>query len=408
MLQPSRVFRPGKLPIASGNVYVTRGKTEEIFKKSLHRGFIPLVYGEYGVGKTSMARHVIREIYGDENLINIESVSGKSLNDVFTRCFERSSAFCLQKNDSEKKQSPFFKKLLGFFFKKFDHTSLAEAPGPGPRFSEQDTINSISATSDSRIIEICEHYGAILVLDEIHKASDEFINEIVPFIKSYGNASCERFKIILLGTSSEATKLIHKDPGIDRLIEDIPLPPMCTEEANFVVEQGMKNLAIELVDSAKEKIISISGGYPNILQYLCLEASEFAFSRKSRKLDVCDVENALTNYVERKESRLYRVYKKAIETNGTKKYRKRILQAVAELEEDYVTTTQICLLLTDYMGQNVSASKISSLLKNLKSLKYGPILRDVERTDLDGNIVTYVAFSDPAFKSFIRIQFSRE
>ncbi|MEJ2520030.1 MAG: hypothetical protein P8Y91_06770, partial [Desulfuromonadales bacterium] len=110
-------------------------------------------------------------------------------------------------------------------------------------------------------------------MDEIHKASEELLDEIVRFIKSYGNANCEKFKIIILGTSSEATKLIHKDPGIDRLIEDIPLPPMCHKEVNYVVEQGMRNLAIGIVNEAKERILSISGGYPNILQYLCLESS---------------------------------------------------------------------------------------------------------------------------------------
>ncbi|MEJ2491250.1 MAG: AAA family ATPase [Desulfuromonadales bacterium] len=298
MLQPSMVFRPGKLPIAPSNVYVARGKAEETLKKSLQRGFIPLIYGEYGVGKTSMARHIVTELYGDENLINIESVSGKSLNDIFARCLERFSLFSWQKTEALKEEKNPSPGLFGFLFKKSSRKSSSEPARPDPSLFEQNSISSANFVTDSRIIEICEHYGAVLLLDEIHKASEELLDEIVRFIKSYGNANCEKFKIIILGTSSEATKLIHKDPGIDRLIEDIPLPPMCHKEVNYVVEQGMRNLAIGIVNEAKERILSISGGYPNILQYLCLESSEYAFGRKSRKLDVCDVENALTDYVE--------------------------------------------------------------------------------------------------------------
>lgn len=50
---------------------------------------IPVVYGEYGVGKTSMARYALREKEAQGLLVNIESVADQSLEAVFTRCLEK-------------------------------------------------------------------------------------------------------------------------------------------------------------------------------------------------------------------------------------------------------------------------------------------------------------------------------
>ena len=88
MLTPNDVFTPGQIPIRPTNVYAARGQAEELFRKSLARGMIPVIYGEYGVGKTSMARHVAREADVQNRLVNIESVADKSLQDVFSRCLE--------------------------------------------------------------------------------------------------------------------------------------------------------------------------------------------------------------------------------------------------------------------------------------------------------------------------------
>lgn len=89
MLRPNDVFTPGKLPIRPTNVYAARGEAEQLFLKTLRRGMIPVVFGEYGVGKTSMARYALREKEAAGLLVNIESVADKSLDDVFSRCLEK-------------------------------------------------------------------------------------------------------------------------------------------------------------------------------------------------------------------------------------------------------------------------------------------------------------------------------
>jgi MoxR-like ATPase len=90
MLRPTDVYTPGKLPLSKTNVYSprTRDDVQRKLSKALERGLVPLVFGEYGVGKTSMARHLRRAEEAAGKLVNVERVSGKTMADVLLQCLE--------------------------------------------------------------------------------------------------------------------------------------------------------------------------------------------------------------------------------------------------------------------------------------------------------------------------------
>ena len=165
------------------------------------------------------------------------------------------------------------------------------------------------------------------MIDELHRASSEFTADLSKFIKSYGNANCHSFKIVLLGTSSDASRLVSSDPGIDRLVQEVHLKSMTEAESTFVVHKGMRDLAIQISPQTSERLVRTSVGSPSILQYLSLEVAESAFSRAPRICDLADVQAALTAFVETKEARLYKAYVAAVESVGDIRYRKQILRA---------------------------------------------------------------------------------
>lgn len=410
MLTPAKVFRPGKLPINPGNVYASRGTTEQELIKGLRRGFIPLIHGEYGVGKTSMARHVVKTVYQEEKLVNIESAADKELSDVFTQCLE-TVGYAVERKKTENKTETAAVEIegetkagIGWLTAKIK-SKLSSTETSGTSLESEFVVSS---PTDSKIIKVCEENKLVLLIDELHRATDSFLDDLAKFLKAYGNSNCEDFKIILLGTSSDASKLVQKDPGIDRLIEDFHLKSMTEPERKALIESGMNDLDIGITDVAFNKLISICVGSPNILQYLCLEASEAAFYRDDKIITVDDVDNAVENYVEKKESRLYRTYMKAVENTGVKRYRKQILRAMSEIDDDYVTMEQIRTLVQTYLQVDVRATDLSGSLRRLKEQEYGPVLQDVEKNDGSGTIQNYTTFIDPALKAFIRMQILRD
>lgn len=410
MLTPNDVFTPGRLPIRPTNIYAARGTAEELFRKTLHRGMIPVVFGEYGVGKTSMARHVLKEKDDQGLLVNIESAADRKLDEVFARCLEKLGysvkTRVIESNSNSKSheqgmeasaKTGIFNALIASKKTKSTTTGTVE---------EAELI--VTSPTDSKLIEICETAGVVLLIDELHRASSEFASDLAKFIKSYGNASCQNFKIVLLGTSSDASRLVSSDPGIDRLIQEVHLKAMLPLESTFVVTKGMRDLAIEADPAVTEKIVRSCVGSPSILQYLALEVAESAFSRTPRVAISNDVEAAIQVFVETKEARLYKSYLAAVESTGEIRYRKQILRAMAECEDEYVTMEIIRTNTCKYLGKNVPSSALSGPLRDLKSERYGAVLNDVERPDGTNRLTNYTTFKDPSLKAFIRLQVLRE
>ena len=88
MLIPAEVFTPGRPPVRQNNVYVGRGEAEKSLEKALSRSYIPVVFGEFGVGKTSLARHVLAEAEQAGRLVNVETVSGCTFRSVIEQLLE--------------------------------------------------------------------------------------------------------------------------------------------------------------------------------------------------------------------------------------------------------------------------------------------------------------------------------
>lgn len=411
MLTPNDVFTPSRLPIRPTNVYATRGETEALFLKTLERGMIPVVFGEYGVGKTSMARYALRHKDGAGLLVNVESVADKSLEDVFSRCLEKLGYTVKTKRTDASSQTRSREQSgqaeagpIGLF-KAIVASKRSQSSSATSQVEEQFVVTS---PTDSRIIEICEQAGVALLIDELHRASPAFTADLSKFIKTVGNANCQRFKVVLLGTSSDASRLVSSDPGIDRLIQEVHLKSMTDAEGRYVVSKGMADLAIRIDEPIIDRIVRTSVGSPSILQHLSLEVAEAAFQRNPRICILDDVQAALTAFVETKEARLYRSYVAAVESVGEFKYRKQILRAMAECEDEYVTMEMIRTKVSEYLENETPSTTLSGPLRQLKEERYGPVLNDVERPDGVGRLTNYTTFKDPALKAFIRLQLLRE
>lgn len=407
MLRPTDVYTPGKLPLAPTNVYAprTRDDAQRKLGKTLERGLVPLIFGEYGVGKTSMARYLRRAEEAAGRLVHIESVAGKSMADVLSQCLEKVGFTVQRKRVTSSatqagiEQSAQAKAGIGWL-EALVGSKRTRSQSDG-HIREEEVV--VTSPTSSRVLEVCEQNSLVLLIDELHKASDNFAEELSNFLKAYGNANCRAFKIILLGTASEATKLVTIDPGIDRLITEIHLKSMDATESRYVVQEGMKALAIGIDDADVAKLVDVCVGSPNILQYLCLECAEAAWDRRPRRIGTTDVASSLREYVESREARLYRTYMSAVENKGEKRYRRRILNAMAQCEDEYVTMEQIRATVSAELGEDVPSTALSGPLRELKEPKFGPVLQDVSRPDASGRLANYTVFVDPTLKAFVRL-----
>jgi hypothetical protein len=253
---------------------------------------------------------------------------------------------------------------------------------------------------------VCENHGLALLLDEMHHASAAFVDDLSVFLKAASNKPCKHFRTVILGTASDSSRLVNREKGIDRLIQEIELGRMTAAEAQQVVTVGMERLKIKIGEHLVDRLVALSVGSPALVQYLSLEVAEEAFRRNPRSVDDGDLERAVTNYLRKKAKRLDDEYVKAIETVGEKRYRKQILIAMATLDDDYVTMDSLVTQVSSQLDENVPSTALSGPLRKLKD-DY-QLLKDVERQEGGARVFNYTRFADPMMKTFIRMRNTAE
>ena len=236
MLQPEDVFVPGKYPLDNKNAYANRGKKEEAFINSINISSIPIIYGGYGVGKSSMALKIIKDNYEKSKLVYIESINGMKKDEIIKTILEEiNTSFIEEKKeetstDAEIGLDAAVKAGVGFW----GILKLAfQAQSKIRLSSKEKEIRKYVTTgiTDRKLLRLCNSSNVFLVLDELHKGDAEVLNWISQLIKKYSNSQLANFKLCLLGTSSNPTELVSRDPGIDRILSEIKLESFTREES---------------------------------------------------------------------------------------------------------------------------------------------------------------------------------
>jgi MoxR-like ATPase len=77
-LHPSDVFTPNRFPLEEYNAYSARAEAESALERSMNRSQVPVIYGEFGVGKTTLAKRFFRGEDAEGRLVHILSPAGRT------------------------------------------------------------------------------------------------------------------------------------------------------------------------------------------------------------------------------------------------------------------------------------------------------------------------------------------
>lgn len=406
MLKPNDVYVPGRFPINQHNIYAHRGMVQQNFQTAINRGFVPLVFGSYGVGKSSMARYCTKQWDDSKRLVYIESTYGKSLGDILTRILE-----VLGYEVTVERQSGAEHEAVGETGFEIEGGFLgqlkARVMGKISR-KRKKTLGAkrevvVKSPTDGKVLDLCEEHKLMLLIDEMHRASDQLRGDLSAFLKAFANRNPKHFKIAIIGTETDANRLVIRDPGIDRLIQEVHVQSITEQESHHIVYNGMARLRINVPEDVGRRVITASVGSPFIVQYLCLEMAERCFNRGLTSLDMGLLTESIQEYARSKAQRIISQYRLAIETTGERRYRKQILHAMAHIEDDYVTMEQLVTAVSKQLGEEIQSSALSGPLRQLKQDEWCKVLADVLGPSGASRAYNYSAFSDPAMKSVIRM-----
>lgn len=395
-LRPKDVFTPNGFPLGEHNVYAARKEAEHALQQAMDRDRSPLIFGEFGVGKTTLVKRFFLPQAETGRFIHMLTPKNKTIEDLTKIVLERMDYTVeIGREDTVTASVEGSAETSQFLPLKARLTGRLEQKTTARR----ELV--VRTPTDQGLLELMADARLIVAVDEMHKADLAFRENLAEMIKAVNTQGLAYPKIVVLGTAAEASQLVELDGGIDRLVKEIPIGPMTPDEAEFVVRDGMSKLRIELADELVAEIVHTAAGAPALIHEISLDVADLAFKRKNRAATSEDLDYAIRHFLTENHARLTSRYMKAIETTGPRRYRKQILRAMAESPNEYVTREELAQRVSSYVDTDVPGDTLSGPLRELKSAPHGMLLQDVERPS-GGRVHNLTAFNDPQMKAFVR------
>lgn len=177
----------------------------------------------------------------------------------------------------------------------------------------------------------------IIIIDEFDKAReslDKKIHEMMANTIKHLSDYAINATIILVGVADDVNDLIGEHPSISRCLEQIPMPRMTKDELREVIDKRLPRLGMKMDGDAYWKIIELSRGLPSYVHLLGLYSSQAAIRRKSQTIIEKDVDSAIQRALEKSQESTQADYNSAIHSNRSDNLYRQVLLACALAKTD--------------------------------------------------------------------------
>jgi len=316
--QLSFVFTPSA-PIDSKELFAGRTKqASQLLNAIFQRGQHAVIYGERGVGKTSLA-----------NILS-DLVQAATNSSEFKFQFQAVRFNCAANST--------FDSIWHGVFRELSFAIHANDPG----FAGEATTQSISldkllpervASEDVRYALQRLGRKAIIVIDEFDRISDRKATGLLAdTIKSLSDHSVDA-TIIVIGVADSIDELIAEHKSIERALVQIPMPRMSKPELYEIADNGLKRVGMVIDERAKDELAILSQGLPHYMHSLTRFSAHAALDEERMKVDMPDVEKAISLAIENAQQSIVSAYHRATNSPHQNMYAE-VLLAAALAEND--------------------------------------------------------------------------
>lgn len=378
--EANQLFTPST-PISVADLFAGRSKQiYRIIDAIGERGRHIILYGERGVGKTSLSQI-------------IPSLVPTGIKQVLffrVQCFPTDTFSSIAKK--------VFKEIR-FRVELPDGSSMYDVARLYPGDVEPDDfVREMSLYNDNNI--------PIVVIDEFNELRDELAPVLMSnVIKALADAAVN-VTLVIVGVAGDVKQLIGNHASIERCTEEILMPRMSNAELKEVLEKRIAQLGMTITGNAKWTIINLARGLPQYVhglgKFACFKAIE------NRRLSIVDsdAELAIEALLSSSDQTFKDAYEVAIRSNQPGNLYQKVLTACALTRQDdsgYFAPSWLVEPLSAIVGRSVSIANFQGHLKEFADFKRGNILERV------GEERSYrFRFSHPAMQPYVIMRGIRE
>jgi hypothetical protein len=380
------IFTPHQ-PIVKGELLFGRG--EEVRRLVEHintPGQHALLYGERGVGKSSLANVTADVLLGD-------LITG----DLHKKLCDSSDSFAsivrgpLQATGVDVELQEISEEVS-----RKKHGSIGwKGLGAGAEKGSATTATyRASELSPSMVAELLKDKDDVLLVDEADAIREEDdkrkLAELIKHLSDNGSD----FKVLVVGIAETGGDLTGAHPSVARCLRETKLGRMSDAELREIVTTGAATLGLDFTSATVSAIVECSAGYPHFTHLLALKCAEEAIVEGRTEIRKEHLEQAMKLSVADAEGGLKRMYDAAVRSYSTDMYRV-ILVAAASLSGPEFTAEELRASIADITGEPISQGSLNNYFGRLVSRDGTRIIRRAAKG--------IYHFSDPRMPSFIRI-----
>lgn len=365
-------FSPGA-PIDEFDLLAGRQvQIERLVETVMQRGQHAILYGERGVGKSSLANTFATKLLGGARALTCIPVN------------------CHPTDD--------FSALWRKVFRRLEIGDVSLADNYPGAIDPDEVVLELSKFSLNVI--------PIIILDEFDKLGGrELRNLIANTIKNLSDRSV-RATVIAVGVADSVSDLIEEHESILRCLRQIPMQRMSVNELQEIVEKRLSGLGMTINPDALSFIVSLSRGLPHYTHLFGQQAAKKALENRQMTVEVEHVEEALPSCISETAQTIRELYHKATMSARKGHIYSEVLLAAALAQVDdlgYFAPSDLQRPLTEFLGREAKVSLFGQHLKNLCEEDRGSIL------EATGTNRRYrYRFEEPMMQPFILMQGLRD
>lgn len=377
-LQAGSVFTPGS-PVNERDLFAGRvEQLSRIMQAASQRGYHAILYGERGVGKTSLSNILAGALSSTAGWIvpRVNCDTGDSFTSLWKKAFR--DIVITRTTDG-----------IGF-----NATTSSSQTTLDSRLSDE-----VAPDDVRRLVQSLGTGSVLFIFDEFDRLSDQSVAGLMAdTIKAFSDYAVPA-TILIIGVADSVGELISEHHSIERAIVQIPMPRMSTNEIRLIIENGLKRLGMNAQNEAINEMATLSQGLPYITHLLALQSVLHSLKSESLTVSSTAVGAGIQSALQQWQQSIVNSYYAATKSSQPGNIYKEVLLACALAETDemgFFTAASVRTPLRAITGRDYDIPNFAQHLKNFSEPGRGEML---ERTG-ETRRIRY-RFTSPLIRPYI-------